>query len=101
MIYRSTKISARLGNVLDIQSMLRWLRHDSGGLLNCLDFCINNVVSFVRDYAETCAQMKWCQELRCSLGVRLVYWGTFGVASRVPSSISNFMTKHGTSLETL
>ena len=28
-------------------------------------------------------------------------WGTFGVASRVPSSISNFMTKHGTSPETL
>ena len=25
------------------------------------------------------AQMKWCQELRCSLGVRPVYWGTFGV----------------------
>ena len=36
--------------------------------------------------------------IQCSLGVRPVYWGTFGVASRVPSSISNFMMKHGTLL---
>ena len=28
-------------------------------------------------------------------------WGTFGVASRVPSSISNFKIERGTSLETL
>ena len=34
-------------------------------------------------------------------GVRPVYWGTFGVASRVPSSISNFKMERGTSLETL
>ena len=28
-------------------------------------------------------------------------WGNFGVASRVPSSISNFKMERGTSLETL
>ena len=34
--------------------------------------------------------------------MKAVQWvGNFGVASRVPSSISNFKMEHGTSLETL
>ena len=47
------------------------------------------------------AQMKWCWEPRCSPRVKLICWGTFRVASRVPSSISNFKMERGTSLETL
>ena len=35
------------------------------------------------------AEMKWCPEPRCSSRVRLVCWGTFWVASRVPSTVLN------------
>ena len=48
--------------------------------------------------------MKWCRELRCSPRVRPVYQGTFGVASRVPSTVSHVKMERmerGTSLETL
>ena len=47
------------------------------------------------------AEMKWLQEPRCSPRVRPVFQGTFGVALRVPSTISHFKTERGTSLETL
>ena len=47
------------------------------------------------------AQMKWCQEPRCSPRVRPVCRGTFGVALRVPNIISHFKTERGTTLETL
>lgn len=60
MVYRSTKISARLRNVLGVQRMLRWLCHDSGGLFNYLDFCRINIISSVRDYAKTCGSYQSC-----------------------------------------
>ena len=47
------------------------------------------------------AQMKWCWEPRCSSRVRPVGWGTFLVASKVSSAISNVKTERGTSLEKL
>ena len=47
------------------------------------------------------AQMKWCQEPRCSPLVRPVCRGTFGVALRVPNIISHLKTERGTTLETL
>ena len=47
------------------------------------------------------AQVKWCWEPQCSLRVRPECQGTFGVASRVPSSVSHFKTERGTSLEML
>ena len=47
------------------------------------------------------AQKKWYREPRCSFRVRPVCQGTFGVTSRVPSTISKFKTERGTSLETL
>ena len=43
--------------------------------------------------------MKWCWEPRCSSQVRPVCQGTFWVASRVPSTVSNLKTERGTSLE--
>ena len=49
----------------------------------------------------TGAQMKWCWEPRCSSRVRPVGWGTFLVASKVSSAISNVKTERGTSLEKL
>ena len=47
------------------------------------------------------AEMKWCPEPRCSSRVRLVCWGTFWVASRVPNTVLNFKIECGTCLETL
>ena len=41
-------------------------------------------------------EMVW--ELRCSPQVRPVCWGTFGVASRVPSTVSHFKNERGTTL---
>ena len=46
-------------------------------------------------------QMKWCWEPQCSSRVRPVWWGTFRVTSRVPSTVSTFKTERGTSLEML
>ena len=43
--------------------------------------------------------MKWIRETRCSPLVRPVSWGTFGVASRVASTVSHFNME--CSLETL
>ena len=57
---------------------------------------VGNLISGSSAFSKTSLNIR-----KFTLGVRPVYWGTFGVASRVPSSISNFMTKHGTSLETL
>ena len=45
--------------------------------------------------------MQWCLELRCSPRVRPVYQGTFGVASRVQSTVSQVKMERGTSFETL
>ena len=45
--------------------------------------------------------MKWCRELRCSPRVTPVCRGTFGVASRVPSTVLHVKMERGTSLETL
>ena len=47
------------------------------------------------------AQMKWCREPRCSPRVKLGCRGTFGVTSKVLSTVSNFKTERETSLETL
>ena len=47
------------------------------------------------------AEMKWCPEPQCSSRVRLVCWGTFWVASRVPNTVLNFKIECGTCLETL
>ena len=47
------------------------------------------------------AQMKWFQEPQFSSRVRPVCRGTFWVASRVPSTVSNFKMERGTSLDTL
>ena len=47
------------------------------------------------------AQMKWFQEPQFSSRVRPVCQGTFWVASRVPSTVSNFKMERGTSLDTL
>ena len=47
------------------------------------------------------AQMKWCREPQCSSRVSPVFRGTFWVASRVPSAVSNFKTERGTSPEML
>ena len=47
------------------------------------------------------AQIKLCRETRCSSRVRRVCWGTFCVASRVSSTVSNFKRECGISLETL
>ena len=44
---------------------------------------------------------EWCREPRCSSRVRPVWWGTFRVTSRVPSTVSTFKMERGTSLETL
>ena len=54
-----------------------------------------------RDQEGRRAQMKWCRELRCSPQVRPVYQGTFGVASRVQSTVSQVKMERGTSFETL
>ena len=43
----------------------------------------------------------WCQEPRCSPRVRPVCRGSFGVASRVKITVSQFKTERGTSLEML
>ena len=47
------------------------------------------------------AQRKWCREPRSSSRGRPVCWGTFWVASRVPSTVLTFKTELGTSLEML
>ena len=47
------------------------------------------------------AQLKCCRETRCSPRLRPVCRGTFGVASSVPSTVSNFKAERGTSIETL
>ena len=47
------------------------------------------------------AQMKCCRKPRCSPRERSVCRGTFGVASRVPSTVLKFKMERGTSLETL
>ena len=47
------------------------------------------------------AQIKWCRETRCSSRVRPVFRGTFWIASRVSSILSNFKRERGISLETL
>ena len=47
------------------------------------------------------ALMKWCREPRCSSRVRPVCRVTFGVASRVLSTVSKFKMERGTSLEML
>ena len=47
------------------------------------------------------AQMKWSRKLRCYPRVRPVCQENFGVASRVPSTVSHFNMECGTSLETL
>ena len=45
--------------------------------------------------------MKWCREPRCSPRVKLGCRGTFGVTSKVLSTVSNFKMERETSLETL
>ena len=47
------------------------------------------------------AQMRWCREPRCSPPVRPVCRGTFGVASKVQSTVSHFKMERKTSFETL
>ena len=47
------------------------------------------------------AQMKWGRDSRSSTRGNPAFQGTLGVASREPSTVSNFRTEHGTSLETL
>ena len=47
------------------------------------------------------AHVKWCRELRCSPRVTPACRGTFGVASRVPSTVLHVKMERGTSLETL
>ena len=46
-------------------------------------------------------QIKLSREMLCSSRVRQVCWGTFCVASRVSSTISNFKRESGISLQTL
>ena len=46
-------------------------------------------------------QIKLFWETQCSSRVRLVCCGTFGVTSRVSSTVSNFKREHGISLEML
>ena len=81
--------------------------HETGLILRCAGKIGNpfqtkqgNRLS-CRDQEGRRAQMKWCRELRCSPQVRPVYQGTFGVASRVPSTVSHVKMERGTSLETL
>ena len=45
------------------------------------------------------AQMKWCREPRCSPRVKLGCQGTFGVTSKVLSTVSNFKTERETPLD--
>ena len=45
------------------------------------------------------AQMRWCQEPQCSPPVRPVCPGTFGVASKVQSTVSHFKMECKTSFE--
>ena len=47
------------------------------------------------------AQINWCRETLCSSRVRPVCQGTFWVASRVSSTVSNFKRELGNSLQTL
>ena len=47
------------------------------------------------------AKIKLCQETRCSSRVTPICQGTFSVASKVSSTISNFKRERGISLETL
>ena len=55
---------------------------------------------YCRDQKGEGAQMKGCQDPRCSTRGNLAFQGTLGVASREPSTVSHFRTEHGTSLET-
>ena len=50
---------------------------------------------------EEGAQIKLCQETRCSSRVRMVCRGTFWVASSVSSTVLNFNRERGISPETL
>ena len=47
------------------------------------------------------AQIKLCWENWCSSRMRKVCWGTFWLASRMFSTVSNFKREHGISLKTL